>query len=137
MLPPFHHHDLGKLLLRLTCGGILFFHGFHKVFVEVDHVKNIVEKVGLPAWFAYGNIVGEFIAPLIVIVGYKTRLGALIIVFNMLMSVLLAHRDIIFSVNDFGGWMIETNMLYLMTAMVVFFLGAGKYSLSGGKGMWD
>lgn len=137
MLPPFHHHDLGKLLLRLTCGGILFFHGFHKVFVEVDHVKNIVEKAGLPAWFAYGNIVGEFIAPLIVIVGYKTRLGALIIVFNMLMSVLLAHRDIIFSVNDFGGWMIETNMLYLMTAMVVFFLGAGKYSLSGGKGMWD
>jgi putative oxidoreductase len=137
MLPPFNHQDLGKLLLRLTCGGILLFHGFHKVFIEIDHVKKIVEGAGLPAWVAYGNIIGEFVAPLMVIVGYKTRIGALIIVFNMLMSIVLAHRDIIFSVNDFGGWMIETNVLYLMTAYVVFLLGSGHYSLTRGKGMWD
>ena len=136
-LPLFHHHDLGKLLLRLTCGGILFFHGFHKVFVEVDHVKRLVEDAGLPPFLAYGNIIGEFVAPILVIVGYKTRIGALIIVFNMFMSVVVAHRDIAFKLNDFGGWMIETNVLYLMTAVVIFLLGSGKYSLSGGKGMWD
>jgi len=136
-LPPFHHQDLGKLLLRLTCGGILFFHGFHKVFVEVDHVKRIVENSGLPPFLAYGNIIGEFVAPLLVIVGYRTRIGALIIAFNMFLSVVIAHRDIVFSVNDFGGWMIETNVLYLMTAVVIFLLGSGKYSLSQGKGMWD
>lgn len=136
-LPLFHHHDLGKLLLRLTCGGILFFHGFHKVFVEVDHVKRLVEDAGLPPFLAYGNIIGEFVAPILVIVGYKTRIGALIIVFNMFMSVVIAHRDIAFKLNDFGGWMIETNVLYLMTAVVIFLLGSGKYSLSGGKGMWD
>ena len=136
-LPPFHHQDLGKLLLRLTCGGILFFHGFHKVFVEVDHVKRLVEDAGLPPFLAYGNIIGEFVTPILVIVGYKTRIGALIIVFNMFMSVVVAHRDIAFKLNDFGGWMIETNVLYLMTAVVIFLLGSGKYSLSGGKGMWD
>jgi putative oxidoreductase len=136
-LPPFHHQDLGKLLLRLTCGGILLFHGIHKIFVEVDHVKRLVEAAGLPSFLAYGNIIGEFVAPILVILGYKTRIGALIIAFNMLMSVFIAHRDIMFSVNDFGGWMIETNVLYMMTAVVIFFLGSGKYSLSRGKGMWD
>lgn len=129
--------DLAKLLLRITCGGILIFHGWHKVFVEVEHVKQMVQEAGLPEFFAYGNIIGEFVAPLMILIGFKTRIGAIIIVFNMLMSILLVHRDIIFSLNDFGGWMIETNMLYLMTALVIFFLGAGKYSISGGRGKWD
>ena len=132
-----HNQDLAKLLLRLTCGGILLFHGVHKVFVEIDHVKVIVKNAGLPEFIAYGNIIGEFVAPIFVVIGFKTRIAALIIAFNMLLSVLLAHRDIIFSINDFGGWMIETNMLYMMTAIVLFFAGAGKYSASRGAGKWD
>lgn len=132
-----YNQDLAKLLLRLTCGGILLFHGVHKVFVEIDHVKVIVKNAGLPEVLAYGNIVGEFVAPIFVLLGFKTRIAAAIIAFNMLLSVLIGHRDIMFSINDYGGWMIETNMLYMMTAVVLFFTGAGRYSLSGGKGKWD
>ena len=132
-----NNQDLAKLLLRLTCGGILLFHGWHKVFVEIDHVKVMVKNAGMPEVFAYGNLIGEFVAPIMVLVGFKTRIAALIIAFNMLMSVLIGHRDIMFSVNDFGGWMIETNMLYMMTAVVLFFAGAGKYSVSRGVGKWD
>ena len=129
--------DLGKLVLRICCGGILLFHGIHKVFVEIDHVKVIVQNAGLPAFFAYGNIIGEFIAPIMVLIGFKTRIAALLIAFNMLLSILLAHADIIFAVNDYGGWMIETNMLYLLSSVALFFSGAGKYSLSRGVGKWD
>ena len=132
-----HNNDLAKLILRISCGGILLFHGIHKVFVEIDHVKTILQNVGLPSFLAYGNIVGEFIAPIMVLLGYKTRIAALIIVFNMLLSVLLAHADIIFAVNDYGGWMIETNMLYFLSALALFFFGAGKYSVSRGEGKWD
>ena len=132
-----HNSDLAKLLLRITCGGILLFHGIHKVFVEIEHVKVIVKNAGLPEFMAYGNIIGEFVAPIFVLLGYKTRIAALIIAFNMLMSVVIAHPDIVFSINDYGGWMIETNMLYLMTAVALVFSGAGKYSLSGGTGTWD
>jgi len=131
------NQDLAKLLLRITCGGILLFHGMHKVFVEVDHVKVMLKNVGLPEALAYGSIVGEFVAPIFVLLGFKTRLAALVIAFNMLMSILIGHRDIMFSINDYGGWMIETNMLYLMTAVVLFFAGAGKYSVSKGVGKWD
>ncbi len=132
-----HNQDLAKLLLRITCGGILLFHGMHKVFVEIEHVKVMVTNAGLPEYFAYGNYIGEFVAPIFVLIGFKTRIAALIIAFNMLLSVLISHRDIMFSVNDYGGWMIETNMLYMMTAVVLFFTGAGKYSVSKGIGKWD
>ena len=132
-----YNQDLAKLLLRLTCGGILLFHGIHKVFVEIDHVKVIVKNAGLPEVLAYGNIIGEFVAPIFVLLGFKTRIAAAIIAFNMLMSVLIGHRDIMFSINDYGGWMIETNVLYMMTAVVLFFTGAGRYSLSRGQGKWD
>ena len=131
------NQDLAKLLLRITCGGILLFHGVHKVFVEVDHVKVMLKNVGLPEALAYGSIIGEFVAPIFVLLGFKTRLAALVIAFNMLMSILIGHRDIMFSINDYGGWMIETNMLYLMTAVIIFFSGAGKYSVSKGVGKWD
>ena len=132
-----HNIDLAKLLLRITCGGLLLFHGVHKVFVEVEHVKVIVRNAGLPEFMAYGNIIGEFVAPIFVLLGYQTRIAAMIIAFNMLMSVVIAHPDIAFSINDYGGWMIETNMLYMMTAVVLVFSGAGKYSLSRGEGRWD
>jgi putative oxidoreductase len=132
-----HNDDLTRLILRLTCGGILIFHGIFKIFTDIEHVKNIVVAAGLPAVITYGSIIGEAIAPALVILGYKTRLAAIVIVINMLMTILLAHRDIAFKVNDYGGWMIETNMLFLLTALALVFTGAGRYSISKGKGRWD
>ena len=133
----FHNDDLAKLFLRITCGGILIFHGVFKVFTDIQHVKDMVSNAGLPTVLAYGSIVGEFIAPLFLIAGFKTRIAALIIAFNMLMTVLVAHRNLIFRVNDFGGWMIETNMLFMFTAIAIVFAGAGRYSVSRGVGRWD
>lgn len=133
----FHNDDIAKLLLRITCGGILLFHGVFKVFVDLEHIKKMVASAGLPEVLAYGSIVGEFIAPILVIIGFKTRLAALVIAFNMLMTIFVAHRDVIFKVNDYGGWMIETNMLFLLPAVAIFFAGAGKYSVSKGVGKWD
>jgi putative oxidoreductase len=133
----FHNDDLARLIVRVTCGGLLILHGSNSLFNGIQHIKNMVTAVGLPEFVAYGNLVGEVVAPIFMIIGYKTRIAALIVAFNMLASVLIAHRDIMFARNDFGGWMIELNVFYMMTAIAVFFAGAGKYSLSGGKGKWD
>lgn len=122
-----YNPDIGKLILRLTCGGLLFLHGSHSAIHGIDHVKTMVTDAGLPEFIAYGNLIGEVVAPLFMILGYQTRIAAVIIAFNMLMSVLIAHRDIAFSRNDFGGWMIELNVFYFMTAIAVFLLGPGKY----------
>ena len=133
----FRNLDLGKLILRVTCGGLLLLHGSNSAIHGIQHIRDMVRNAGLPEFISYGNLVGEVVAPLFLIAGYKTRIAALVIAFNMLMSVLIAHRDIMFSRNDFGGWMIELNVFYFMTAIAVFLLGAGKFSLSRGVGNWD
>src|SRR5688500_5539351 len=126
----FLREDTGKFLLRLSCGGILLFHGVFKVFTDLDHVKQMVVNAGLPAVLAYGSIVGEFIAPILLIVGFQTRIAALVVAFNMLMTIVIAHRELVFRVNDFGGWMIEMNMLLLLTALTIALIGPGRYSIS-------
>jgi putative oxidoreductase len=129
------HPDLGKLLLRVTCAGLLLMHGSHSAIHGVDHIKRMLADNGIPESIAYLNLIGEVVAPLMMIIGFKARIAGLLIAFNMLMSVLIAHRDIAFSRNDFGGWMIELNVFFFFTALAVMFLGAGKYAMSRGK--WD
>jgi putative oxidoreductase len=129
--------DLGKLILRIACGGIMLFHGVHKVRYGIQGVIDMTVSAGLPAFIAYGNYIGEFIAPILVLIGFQTRIAAVIIAVNMLLSILIGHSDIMFKVNDYGGWMIETNMLYLLSALALAFTGAGRYSVSKGKSPWD
>ena len=129
--------DLGKLILRIACGGILLFHGVFKVTHGIPDVMELTAKAGLPPFLAYGTYLGEFIAPILILIGYQTRIAGLIVALNMLLSILIAHSDIMFSVNDYGGWMIETNMLYMLSALALAFTGAGKYSLSKGKAPFD
>lgn len=133
----FHNDDLSKLIVRVTCGALLLLHGSNSLIHGIDHVRRMVLAAGLPEFVAYGNLVGEVVAPLFMIAGYKARIAALVVAFNMLASILIAHTDIMFSRNNFGGWMIELNVFYMMTALAVFFSGAGKFSISAGKGKWD
>jgi putative oxidoreductase len=131
-----HNDDLAKLILRVTCGGLLILHGSNSAIHGIQHIRDMVKAAGLPEFIAYGNLIGEVVAPFFMIIGYKSRIAALVVAFNMLASILIAHRDIAFARNNFGGWMIELNVFYMMTAIAVCFAGAGKYSLSG-KGKWD
>src|SRR5688572_20392447 len=113
--------DVGKLILRLSCAGLLLFHGSYKVFNEMESTIRMTESAGLPGIMAYGSIVGEFIAPIFILVGFGSRIAGLIVAFNMLMTILVAHRDIAFKVNDYWGWMIELNIFFLLTASAIFF----------------
>lgn len=132
----FHNDNLAKLIVRVTCAGLLMLHGSNSLIHGIQHIKDMVRNGGLPEFIAYGNLVGEFFAPLLMVVGFRARIAALIVAFNMLASILIAHRDIMFVRNDFGGWMIELNIFYMMMAIAVFFAGAGKYSISS-KNKWD
>jgi putative oxidoreductase len=129
--------DLGKLLLRMGVGFVLFLHGFWKITGGMASTVELTANNGWPGWIAYGSILGEFIGPLLVIGGKYSRIGGLLIAFNMLMTVVVAHRDIAFQLNDYGAWQIELNALLLLCGLAVAFTGAGKYSLSKGQGTWD
>ncbi|HZZ27428.1 MAG TPA: DoxX family protein [Pirellulales bacterium] len=123
-------HDVGKLLLRLTIGGLLLLHGLDKIMhpQDFDKILGAVRFHNLPDFLAYGVYVGEAVAPILVIVGLFTRIASAVIAINMAVAVWLAHQNMLWTLNDGGGWAIELQALYFLGALSIMFLGAGSFS---------
>ncbi len=130
--------DAGKLLLRLAVGGLMLFHGVSKLIHGIGWLMGMLNGMGLPGLFGLGVYIGEVVGPILLIFGFKTRLAALVVAFDMLMAVLLALRSQIFSVKEMGGgWGIELEAFFFLGSIAIYYLGAGKYSVSKGQGRWD
>ncbi|KZC39479.1 MULTISPECIES: DoxX family protein [Rhodanobacter] len=129
--------DLGKLVLRITLGVLILFHGVSKLIHGPGYVLGVVTGAGLPSFVAYGAYVGEVVAPLLLLVGYWTRVGALIIVVNMLFAIGLVHMGQLATLADTGGWALELQGMFLGTALAIMLLGAGRYSFGGSNGRWN
>ena len=128
--------DVAKLLLRVTLGGILLFHGVFKLTHGVEWMAGPLGALGLPGVLAYGTYGAEVLAPILLFVGWKARLAALVIAFDMVMAIVLVLRPRLFTVNQSGGgWGVELEGMILLVALSVFLLGSGRYRL--GRGGWD
>lgn len=124
-----YNDDLGKFILRLSIGGLLLFHGIFKIFNGISGVEGLITSKGLPAFLAYGVYIGEVVAPIMLILGIKVRIAALIIIFNMLMAIYSVYGFNIFGLDATGGWIIEHQLLFLLPCVALFFLGGGSYSI--------
>ena len=125
--------DLGKLLLRVFVGVLMLMHGIPKVIGGIGFVKGLVASHGLPTFLAYFVYVGEIAAPILLLVGIYTRLGGLLVAINMVVAIVLAHANQIFTVTKSGAWTLELQGLYLCAGLVIALIGAGRFS-AGGKG---
>jgi putative oxidoreductase len=126
----------GLLILRISLGVLMLLHGIAKITGGVGGIENNLVDKGLPGFIAYGVYVGEVIAPLMMIVGFRTRLAALIFAFNMLVAALLVHPNDIFALTDRGIYSLETLALFLFGGLALFFTGGGKFAVSS-KSWWD
>ena len=131
------YDDAGKLLLRLALGLLVLFHGVAKVTGGIDFLGGMLAKSGIPAGVGYLVYVGEVVAPLFVILGAWTRPAALVIAINMLVAVALVHLNDLFSISKTGGYALELQAMFLLSAIAIAFLGAGRYSLAGARGRWN
>ncbi len=122
--------DLGRLILRVTVGGLMLFHGMKKLIDGHDFIRHLLAKAGLPEWLWLGVPLGEVIAPLCLIVGVFTRSSALLVAFTMAMSIALFHGASGFALGKYGALNAELNLFYLLAALSIFYLGSGKFSLS-------
>ncbi|QSZ42655.1 DoxX family membrane protein [Sulfurimonas aquatica] len=121
--------DIAKLLLRLTLGGLMLFHGVHKVIHGIGGVKSMVTNSGLPEFIAYGVYIGEIIAPIFIILGLYARVASLVMGINMLMAIFLAYGFSL-SLSKYGGLAIESPLLFLIMSILLFLLGSGKYGVN-------
>lgn len=132
MLDSFANSDAGKFLLRLTVGGLMLFHGIAKINNPgtVDYIAGSLAGHGIPGIVAYGVYIGEILAPIMLIVGFHCRLGALLIAINMVFAIVLMHSGDLFSLTEHGGWRLELQGFYLFGALTILLVGSGRFSMN-------
>ncbi|WP_318365466.1 DoxX family protein [Enterobacter sp.] len=124
------HEDGGRFLLRLTVGGLMLFHGLHKLFDGVDGISAMLVAKGLPGFIAYGTLVGEVLCPILIILGVLTRPAALVLAFTMVVAWLMVGMGKTGSLDVTGAWAIESIVYFFAGAIAVAMLGAGRYSVA-------
>jgi len=128
--------NIGLLILRLSIGGLMLFHGIHKLLNGVDGLVGMFSSMGLPGFVAYSVYIGEFLAPILIIIGYRTKLASLFVAATMLVATFTAHAGDLLKIGDHGEWALELIGLYFFGSLSIFFLGAGKFALSSSN-KWD
>ena len=118
---------IAKLLLRISYSLLLMTHGLPKL------EKLFSNEIKFPDPLSIGDVnslfltvLGEFIAPLFVIIGYKTRLFSFFPAFTMLIAAFVVHFE-----DPFGKK--ELAILYLLGFVLVMLFGPGKYSVDNYK----
>ena len=125
------NESTGKLILRVTLGFLILLHGISKLMSGVDWLDGMLANAGLPTFLKYGAYVGEVLAPLAVIAGFYSRIGAWLIAVNMLFAFGLVHSGDLYTIDQqSGGLAAETQYLFLFTAVAVALIGPGRHAFN-------
>jgi putative oxidoreductase len=122
--------DSGKLVLRVVLGALILLHGIAKLKNGLGPIEGMLAAHDLPAFLAYGSLIGEVVAPLMVLAGFHARIGAAVIAINMLFALGLAHMAQLGQLNEQGGWAMELQGMFLFTALAILLLGPGRYAIN-------
>jgi len=121
--------DYGATVLRISLGVVLIAHSLYlKLMVfTLAGTANFFASIGLPDWFAYIVFLTEAITGVALVLGYKSRICALIVI-PILLGAAWAHWP--------NGWLFTAQNggceypLYLaFTAVGVAFLGDGAFAI--------
>jgi putative oxidoreductase len=125
----FNQPDIAKLFLRLSVGGLMLFHGIHKMIHGIGGIKSMTVSAGLPEFFAYGVYIGEVVVPIFIILGLYARVASAVLGLNMLMAIGLAHGFSL-ALTKTGALSIELPLMYFVMSVLVVLLGSGKYAVN-------
>ena len=128
--------DIGLFIVRITIAVPMLMYGISKIIHGISYIEGLLTEKGLPSVLAYGVYVGEVISPLLLIVGFRTRQAAVLFASNCLTAIILAHKAAILSLNENGGWALETLAIYAGISISLLFTGSGKIAFSSTH-QWD
>jgi putative oxidoreductase len=126
--------DLGKLIARLSVSVLLLFHGGYKLLNGIEPIKHSVTGHHLPESIAYGVYLGELVGPILVTIGFFSRIGGALIAINMIVAVYLTSMHQLLAVKPGGGYALELETFYLIGGLCVILSGAGRFSVAGAEG---
>ncbi len=115
--------DIGLALLRILPSIMMLTHGYPKFQKLISGNFEFGDPLGIgttPSLFL--AVIGEFFVPILLIIGFKTRLVAIPAAITMFVAAFIVHGEDPFETK-------EKALLYLVFFVVIILLGPGKYSI--------
>lgn len=115
--------NLALAILRISASALMLTHGIPKIerlFADTIEFPDPL-GIGAPTSLTLA-IIGEVIAPIFIIIGFRTKLATLFPISVMLVAFFFVH------LNDPIGRQ-EKALLYLAVFITIFLAGPGKYSI--------
>lgn len=121
-----NHTDLALLLLRLSFGGFILTHGIPKLNMLSDP-SNFPDPIGVGSMVSLIlAIIGEVIAPILIIIGFKTKWATIPTIITMAVAAFIIHAKDNLATKEHA-------LLFFFVFVAIFLAGAGKYSVDGMK----
>lgn len=121
-----NYPDLGLLLLRLGFGGFMLTHGIPKLNM-LSNPSDFGDPIGIGATLSLIlALIGEGVAPILMIIGFKTKWAAIPAIITMGVAAFIVHAK-----DDLATK--EHALLFFFAFFVILLCGAGKYSIDGMK----
>jgi putative oxidoreductase len=117
------HPSLTSLILRISFGGMMLGHGFGKFQNLINGKTSFADPIGIGEFpTLLLAVLAEFICPILLILGIKTKAATVLPALTMLVAALIVHAD--------DPWNNkEKPLLYFFGFVAIYLLGSGKYSL--------
>ena len=110
---------------RIFLSTIFLFEGINKIF-NYEGTIEYMESFNVPEFLAIPTIILEILFPLLLIIGYQTKLSALVLAIFTLATALIFHTDF---TNQMQLISFLKNFAIAGGFLTLFINGAGKYSL--------
>ena len=116
--------DLALLIARVVIAVLMLSHGLPKLMqLFSGEPVQFIPVMGMSPTLSLGLAVfAEVICSVLVLVGFGTRLAVVPLIITMLVAVFYVHLDDPFARKELG-------LQYLLTYVVLFFAGSGRYSV--------
>ena len=114
-----------ELIGRIFLSALFLFNGIAKIFYYEGTIE-YMENFGVPGYLITPAIIIEILFPILLIIGYKTRLSAIVLASFTILLAVIFHTD--FS-NQMQLTQFLKNLAISGGFIIVFTYGPGKFSL--------
>lgn len=114
--------DIGLAFFRISISAMLLAHGLPKFQQLISGNFEFGDPIGIGAAASlFLAVIGEFICPILIIVGFKTRLSAIPSAITMAVAAFIVHGADNFATK-------EKALLYLAAFITIILVGPGRFS---------
>lgn len=116
--------DIGLLVLRVGVSVLMLTHGFPKLMKFIEGNMALVgDPIGVGTFISSILVLlGEVVAPVLVLIGLKSRFAAVVSAATMAVAAFIAHDG-----DPIGKK--EKALLFFIAYMAIALMGAGKFSV--------